>query len=202
MAYTTVAELRKYLDQVPAGSAVDETLDSMLDRSTAIVRGVLRTMVGEHQLDFLAAGGNWPAASDKIVDSLHTPYLRLPAHQIGSVTAVIRRYDNFNMQNRYEETSDGKYLVLYKTTNRRHLDTWRGERYTVTAVWGYGPPPDDVIEVVLEIAVNMWHSHEAGRFSNVVGVEGDGAVGYEGTLTPQQKMTLKNVAKQYKHITV
>lgn len=42
----------------------------------------------------------------------------------------------------------------------------------------------------LELAVNIWRLRDVGRFTNIVGVEGAGAVGYEGALTPQQKLVL------------
>ncbi len=66
---------------------------------------------------------------------------------------------------------------------------WTQRGYMVTAQWGCGDPPPDVVEVVLELAAHIHQGKDAG-FSGIVGVDGGGAVGYEKALTPRQKMIL------------
>lgn len=64
-----------------------------------------------------------------------------------------------------------------------------GVPYTITANFGYSAVPDDIKEACLEIAVRIWRGRDAG-FSDVVGVEGGGAVGYNGQLPAMVKMVL------------
>jgi hypothetical protein len=54
-----------------------------------------------------------------------------------------------------------------------------------------------VIEVEIELAVNLWGSRDARQFTDVVGVEGGGAVGYNRALTNRQKMIIDDVRTKY-----
>jgi hypothetical protein len=56
--------------------------------------------------------------------------------------------------------------------------------------------PDQVVEVVLELAVNIWRSRDKGGFSEMVGVEGGGAIRAVSGLTKQQQATLENVRNE------
>jgi hypothetical protein len=67
----------------------------------------------------------------------------------------------------------------------------------VTAVWGYGPTPPDAIEqLTLELAVNVWRSRDKGGFTEMVGVDGSGAVRQVAGLNAQQRMVLENMRDQ------
>lgn len=61
--------------------------------------------------------------------------------------------------------------------------------YEITADFGYGDPPEDIIKACLQLAVRSWQSRGAG-FSDVVGVEGSSAVGYNKALPSQVKLIL------------
>lgn len=200
MAYATIAQLRAYLTQVPAGEANDALLGDILDRATSIVDGVL---------GFSFAGY---AAGTKVVHTGHgTPYLVLPAHEAGSVT-VVETAAGDDLAGFWQELSDG---TLYAVGASGGWGNWWsgsvgllpaawGYSYTVTADWGYGDPPDSIVEVTLELAVNIWRGRTRGLFSDVVGVEGNGAVtvGYQGALTNQQKMTIQAVKAKYLQVVV
>lgn len=74
--------------------------------------------------------------------------------------------------------------------------TWSCETYSVTVrgVWGWGAPPEDVIEAVLELAVRIVKGRNAG-YSDVVGIDGTGASGdqvqrYVKALPPLVKIIL------------
>jgi hypothetical protein len=187
-SYPTVAQFRAYLKQTTTTTLTDDDAQEILNRATAICDDA---SVG---LGFHFGGYT---GGQQTVLSNHSPYLELPPYQPGSVSAI---------------TLDGNPIVDWVAdpdgTLRRTVASqwpvkdidawgWRGFYYVVTANWGYGPPPDSVIEVCLEVAVNIWRSRDAGRFTNVVGPADGGAVGYEGALTPLQRSVLQGL-KQIK----
>lgn len=190
MSYVTVDELRTYLKQVGAGAEVDDNLDAILTRATSIIDGVLG-------FEF----GAYPAASTKTLYSDGTPYLLLPPCNASSLTTIT--------------SSDGTAWVGYevrpirKRTWLYQLYGWPALPLTVSAAWGYGPPPASVTEVCLELAVNIWRSKDRGLFSDVIGVETGAAgalgntgavVGYAGALTNQQKMILSGIKRDYEAV--
>ena len=189
--YASVAQFKDYQKQRAAGTT-DGQITDVLTRASGVVRGVLRKELGDPAFDLAAYG----AASTKLVRGYDTEYLSLPPHQAGSVTLV--EYQTGTNPPTYTTLSadqwDDEDSRLYRPAG------WGGysmPRYRVTAVCGYGATvPDEIVQVTLEIAVNIWRSKDAGRFTNVVGVEGGGAVGYEGALTPGQKMILQNYAAE------
>lgn len=199
MAYASIDQLRNYLEQVPAEAEVagtDDKLEEVLDRATGIIRDALRAEIGDVTFDFAA----WPSASTKDVRAQRGPYLVLPAHQLASVTAVALNGSAI-ASTLWEELDDG---TLYYVNSAGHELDWGRYRYTVTAVWGYGPASDfdSIVELTLELAVNIWQSKQEGRFTNVVGVEGSGAVGYEGALTPLQRAIIQRVARRFRPVMV
>ena len=180
-SYATVAQFRDYLKQVTPTAASDEQVQAILDRSTSIV---------DNGLGFSFAG--YETGTKKVRGSA-TAYLALPAHEAVSVAQVVRLADGEAMGD-WEELDNGS---LYRVDDYGAEGCWGQYRYSVTADWGYGSAPASIVEVTLEIAVNIWRSRDAGRFSNVVGVEGSGGVGYEGALTPLQRQIIKRVRAQY-----
>lgn len=187
MAYGTVAELRELLTQVPAGAANDTLLGRMLDRATAIV---------DRTLGFGFAAYGTAAAKD--IRATGGEYLYLPACEAASVTGVSVVYDR-------GLTGESTLAITGYVADEeaRPYRLWRfagwtsGAWYRVTAKWGYGPAPDDVELVTLEVAVNLWGSRSATQISDVVGVEGGGAVGYNRALTNRQRLILDAVRAQY-----
>lgn len=188
-SYASVASLREYLKQTTSGTLTDDQAQNILNRATAICDDA-SVGLGFHFNDY--------TPGQQTVISNHSLYLELPPYQPGSVTLI---------------TIDGNTIVDWVAdpdgTIRRKIASqwpigqldawgWRGFWYVVTANWGYGPPPESVIEVCLELAVNIWRSRDAGRFSNVVGPADGGAVGYEGALTPLQRSILQGL-KQIKN---
>ena len=183
-SYASVAELREMLPQVAASAATDVLLGSLLERATLAVQGYM---------GFEFAG--YGAATDRDVCCDRSGvWLRLPFHEIGSVTAVTvldGRYTASETETTvaatdWQEESEGEHAgdVYYR-------DGWTaGQWYRVTSEWGYGDAPADVVQVVLELAVNLWRGRDRGMFSDVVGVEGGGAVGYSRALTNYQRMVL------------
>lgn len=157
-------------------------LQACLDRATETVRGQLRALLADPTFDWAA----WPSATTKIVLGVLGEYLYLPPHQAASVSLV--EYMSATNPVAYTAIAD---QWLEEDGRLWRAAGWLPQRYRVTAVWGYGPTvPAQVVEVVLELAVNIWRSRDKGGFSEVVGVEGGGAVRAVAGLTKQQQATL------------
>jgi hypothetical protein len=187
-SYGTVAELRTRLPQVPAGAATDALLQELLDQATAVVDGELG-------FSFAAYG----AATDRDIRAQRSgEELFLPCYELGGITAVKRVSGRGTTSESTEDITD---YVAGEDARPAYL--WRGAGWTggawyrVTAPWGYGEAPVDVVKVTLELAVNDWRGRDRGMYSDVIGVEGGGAVGYARSLTNQQRMILQDVRLKY-----
>jgi len=173
-----------YIPQADAGDSDDqEAMDQILLRSQAIV---------DKYLGFSFDG--FTSATDKKVRATNGTYFRLPAHDIGTVTAVTDGVGTvIDTDYWYEIEETGNLASMHNGITGRWIEGW----YDITADWGYGVVPEDVKEIVFELAVHIWQSRMAGNFSNVVGVQGGGAVGYERALTPRQKMVLDKTIEAF-----
>lgn len=172
---------------VTIAPATDAVLQDCLDRSTDTVRSTMRSLLADPLFDYAAYG----AAAARIVRGIDSTYLRPPAYQLGSVTIVA--YQSGTNPSAYtalastewEESGDGR---LYRASG-----WWTGAdtRYQITAVYGYGPtPPDSIVEVTLELAVNIWRTRDRGGFVDTVGVDGSGATKHIAGLTNLQQQIL------------
>ena len=191
MAYVVAQDFageRGYLTQVDLDdTGTKTTVDNILDRATDIV---------DKHLGF--SFDDWGSASVKSVRAPYGSYFNIPAHQQGSIT-LVTTMDDVDYAGYWEETDSGR---LYAVDASGNEGDWMSRRFKVTAIWGYGPVPASIAEVTLELAVNIWQSRIAGRFSRVIGVQGGGAVGYEGALTPQQKMILDDIKDSYVRLAI
>lgn len=186
MSYATTDQLREYLSQAPAAPAppAPDPLQTYLDRSKAILDEVLGFEFDGYAL-----------AATKDVRSGGGEYLWLPAHDPGSVTDVEIVHGRGTA---YETTTTVDDWLAEETESVpprlwRHAGWTRGAWYRVTADWGYGDAPETIVEIELEIAVNIWRSKDRAMFSDIIGVEGGGAVGYQRALTNQQRMVIDAV---------
>jgi hypothetical protein len=188
VAYATLGELEAYLPQANTNGSNTELLLDVLERATSIVDGYLGFSYGDYPA----------SATTKRIYSYGTADLALPPHEAGSVTAVTL---NGSAVTAYQAVEDdrGNETLIYTTDTGWGYDypLWGRGFYVVTAKWGYGLAPERVKQVVLEIAVNIWAAKEAARFSDVVGVDGGGAVGYEQALTNQQRLILDGEKARY-----
>jgi hypothetical protein len=181
---------------VTIAPATDTLLQSCLDRATDLVRSAMRSLLADPDFDYTA----WPSATTKIVRGYDTYALRLPPHQLGTVTLV--EYQSSSNPSAYTAlTADvweaGDHGYLYRASG------WGGgiggdfPRYRITAIWGYGPtPPDAITQLTLELAVNIWRSRDKGGFTEIVGVNGSGGIKQIAGLNAQQQMTLENLRNQ------
>lgn len=175
--------------------ATDSLLQNCLDRATDIVRNALRSLLADETFDY----ADYSAASTRLVRGYDSFYLRPPVYQLGSVALV--EYQSGSNPSSYsaltadqwEAQADGR---LYRASG------WGGgysdyPRYRVTAIWGYGPtPPDAVVELTLELAVNIWRSKDKGGFTEIVGVDGPSGIRQIAGLNKQQQMILENLRDQ------
>lgn len=174
MAYATVAQLRAYLPQLPNETTTDDLLAAILERATDAVAAVMGFRFAGYVDDFKKVAGNG------------TVYLVLPPHAPLSVETVA--------------DTDGVQVTGWEAYGRTwlfHPDGWGTTRYTIGAQWGYGDPPPSIQEVTLEVAVNIWRAKDAARFSDYVGVAGEGAVAYEGAFTAQQRAVMTGWVRRF-----
>lgn len=184
MSYATVADFRQYLPQAPEDSATDALIAEVLTRATDIVAGAMG-------IRFFAVGEDWPAATVKRVFSESSVWLKLPAYQEGSITLLTEVGSATALTDWEELWGQGK-LYLWREAG------WGGRRYSVTAQWGYGPAPANIVEVTLECAVNLWRMRDRGMYQEVQtgpGTAGNGggsvsALRFIGGLTSQQRAIL------------
>jgi hypothetical protein len=192
MPYATVEQMRAYLKQAGLTAANDELFEDILERATAIIDGELG-----YSFDTAGVG-------TEVVYGDGTDFLVPSAFVAGSVTGV---------------TAPSGYTVPDYTVRDGHLIVTRdgvvgswyareglwayqlaypyrggwepGVPYTVAATFGHSAVPADIVEATLEVAIRIWRAKDAG-FSDVVGVEGGGAVGYNGALPAMVKRILDN----------
>jgi hypothetical protein len=193
MAMATVSMLRDYLDQVPSGAGMDTKLTKILARAESIVVDALG-------FAFFDADADWSdvSTSAKRVQSEESTYLALPPYLAGSITSLVPMSGAIATTSEvtdYEETADRCYL--YRAAG------WGARRYQITAKYGYGAAPPAIVEVVLELAVNIWRSKDQGLFREMIGVDsvgqkvGGGTIKYIGGLNQLQRQIIADVRRQY-----
>lgn len=186
MAYANVSHFRAYLPQVEAGDAVDSDIQDVLERATGIVQNEL----GSH-LVFRHEGVSTPVASTKTVFSEDSVWLKLPAYAQGSITSLTPSSDTTPITD-YEERWEFGRFYLWRETG------WQAQRYRVTAIYEYGKPSHAVVEVVLEVAVNLWRGRDRGMFQEIqsqgVGVT---QLRFIGGLTTNQQRMIQQIRRDY-----
>lgn len=168
---------------------LDAVLQDVLTRAESIVEAALLPVA------FAAYG----SATTRDVRTQRAPsiYLRLPAHQTGSVSAVAEIPQHGAL------AQDETPLTGWSEYDRHLVRSagWAGHAwYRVTAVWGYGPATADAQQLALEIAVNIWRSKDRGLYSEYQGVEGGGEIRYIGGLNSMQRQIIENIRRQHREI--
>lgn len=189
-SYGTVTQLREMLPQVPASATTDVLLGELLTRATRVAEG---------RLGFAFAEYGAAAAKDFVGQGSGSQVLVIPAHRAASLTALAELECKGLASEWTTALTDWVELEEEFTAGARlyRYWGWRTGWYRATGVWGYGPAPVEVVQVVLELAVNLWRGRDRGMWSDVIGVEGGGAVGYARALTNQQRMVLDDVRTKY-----
>lgn len=187
-AITTIDKLAAYLPQVDFTLAENEQLTKdILDRATSIVEGAVGVSYALTAPIVPTTVSVWSAAG--------SPFLHLPPHVSGSVTAVVDPYGNTVESTAYEEQYDGLLLVAKGAGTSiyyRNFLPYPGYgfqpgRYLVTALFGPQVAPLSIEQVTLEVAVNLWRSRDKGSWTDVIGVDGSGGIRFLGGLTNSQR---------------
>jgi hypothetical protein len=193
----TPTDIRTYLDQVaaaPLGVVSDVLLQAVCDRAESTVNEALGFSFGPYP----------DTATTRIAYGTGTPWLSLEPHQVGSVTTVVINGASQELGGWTEDTDGNLYLTGAAPFGGygffENVSNWaRSSRYTVTAKYGYGPAPDSIKQVMLEVAINLFKERDRGMFSDVIGVDGGGAVavGYKRAFTNRQMYVIDAVRRRY-----
>lgn len=201
--------------------ATDALLQSCLDRASDVVRAALRAAIGDSAFDYVA----YPLlASTRVRRGVDDVFLPIPPHRIGSVTTVAYQsgtaplsYTAFDPAEWSEDASGRLYRPAGWASYGGAIFSgpsggavwgdwgggvgWDGPRYQITAQWGYGPDvPPALSELTIELAVNIWRSRDKGGFSEVVGVEGAGAIRAVAGLNKLQQQIVDDLAAPLREI--
>lgn len=181
---------------VTIGKAMDTLLTDVLDRATDLVRQAMRSALDDPTFDYAA----WGVASTRIMTGYGGSFLHVPPCQAASITVV--------------ETQSASAPVAWTAIDAAEWDQegdrlYRsggfsaGQRYRVTAVWGYGPTIPDVIEeVTLEAAVNLWRGRDKGGFTELINAEGASSVRVIAGLSGPQRDAIGSVVAQLLGVSV
>lgn len=185
MAYATVDQFRQeFKGQIGTESGSDAVIQRKLDAATALIDAEVGFAFG------ISAAGSRTLYGDGTI------YLAMPPYTVGSITALTS-ISGITPPARIER--DGMLIAVDSSGVIPGEDrpvpvslTWReGVPYTVAATYGYAAVPADIVEACIQIAARAWRGRDAG-FSDVVGVEGGGAVGYNGALPKMVVAILDN----------
>lgn len=183
MAYATEAELRQYMDQIPDNSTTDALLTEILDRATSIINGFLGITFAAYPASATAKDVEAPGYGE---------YMTLPGYQAASITSVYAVYSKASTGETTEAITD--YDILDDGRLYRG-DGWPAAWYRVTAKWGWGPAPDALTEVCLQVASWLFKRRDAGFGS--IGVEGNG--GQNVRLLPWELRDMLNNLRRDAH---
>ena len=190
--YATVSDFRAMMTQIPGGSETDALITTYLERATAKIDG---------ELGFAFAAFGATATDKDFRTRTWSQYLTLPAYLAGSITHIYQLSGKGTLSESTSEILATEYDVLTEGAangERLYRDAgWPAGWYRVTCKWGCGLPPDDIIQVCLEKAINLYIGGQGGQFSDVVGVDGGGAVGYNRAWTNDQRSVLANIRLRY-----
>lgn len=194
MAEVTVDDLREYLGQVPTDKLNTDRLEKILARARSIANDYVSARLGP-----LWTGFGAYQSGDRTVVGQGRDSLVLPAHQVGTVSKVTAggvEVVNWT-EDEFGALNFNKWPLAYLNDVPRPYATWGFAWYVVTAAWGFGPTPDSVNEVYLELAVNIWRGKDRGMWTETVGESGTG-VRFTGGLTSQQRGVLDAVVARFR----
>lgn len=183
--YATVAQFHGLFDSMPNTDATTALLEELLERATQMV---------DRELGFSFAAYGAEATDKDVYSGNGGRYLYLPAYQSGSLESVALL--SYRGTDDESETAETEYVE--ETRWRLFLsDGWPAKRwYRVSAIWGCGPAPVDVVQVTLEIAANLYQGRNSGGATQI-GAEGGGGQPFARALTWGQRDVIARVRMQY-----
>jgi hypothetical protein len=122
----------------------------------------------------------------------------VPAYQAGSITLIQAvsgkgtSYEALETITDWQADETLRPWIIYRDGG------WsRNQWYRITAIWGYGPAPEQIVEVTLEAAVNIWYGSPTASGQSEVGVPGAGAMSFSRALTWSQRAIIEGVRTGY-----
>lgn len=179
--YGTLARLRaEHLTQVPTGATNDALLIQMLQTATALVDSALG-------FSFSAYGA--ATAKDVRGAGAGADTWAIPPHEIASVTTVFEvsgkgtTSESTTAVTEFAELDDGRLYYGAGWSN--------GPWYRITAEWGYGPAPEEIVKITMQRAVDLWNDRMARSSADSVGVDGPGSAPAQRAWTWLQYQTIQ-----------
>lgn len=178
-----VEDVKKYIPQL--NSTHDALLGLIETRARAIIDAHYRLKVGPGWPGFQ----DWGAPAPAIAYGWGTHELWLPPHQIGSITAI----NNMTVTTTGLEPTTPVVPANWLEDEGTGVLIWpsyiwgEGYPFQVTGVWGYGPMPDYVYQVLLELMINIWRAKDRSQTQEGVPLT------FDAKLTEAQKETLSAV---------
>lgn len=190
-AYATRAAVYRRLKQLPQTTANDTLVDEALLHEAAKID----TKIGH--------GWGTATAGTVVVYGTGTAFLPLPPFTTLAATGAVAAPSG---------TTAPAYTIgtggLFAVSSTGYRSAWPydglwipGVPYTITGTFGWGPAPYDIVEANIELAIRVIRGGDAG-YSDVVGVEGGGAVGYNGAFPASVKDTLDTYQRQARSVGV
>lgn len=180
----TLDELYQYLDQVPGSPNDNVRLEQLMAEAERVVEDILNPVV---------YGAYGSATTQDVAATLYAqPFLALPTHQAGSVTAVVK------VANRGGDealTTIADYAMADHGRLYRALLWMPATYYRVTAVWGAGPAPRSARHVVYMLTVNTFRAKDRGFFSEAAGDAGGGGVRFTGGVPREARQILERLRR-------
>lgn len=199
-SYITAENIADYLDQLtPLDEDVERKLNLIADRATSMINATLGFAFEPYSEPRVPALRPFHA--------LRGPRLYLPAFEPGSVSLV--SLNGTDLTGKWYEDDERRNTLVsvgkwdWRSSAVVRSCAWPTSTvpiYEVEAVWGYGPPPDSVVQLTLEVAVNIWRSKDAGGFAETSGVLSGGAVNlsrYVAGVNDYQQHILEAVRATY-----
>jgi hypothetical protein len=173
--------------------ATDDLLQVCLDRASGMIDEVLG-------FSFLSAGESTPAPSARIVQAepytsrtLLLPPLTPPITSVNRLVGLGTTSEMTEAITGYTLLPDGRTLYLERM--------WEAEAfYQITAAWTYGPAPETIVQLCLELAVNIWRGRDRGLWAEVLGASDGGTLRYLGGLNATQRTLIRAVRRRFVEI--
>lgn len=199
MAIIVGDDIRDYMGQIPDNATTDALLEDIADRASAVVEVESSPMVF----------APYPAAAtQQIVFSDGTAFLEVPPYQAGTLTQIRYGASTGQIVAAADYTIQGQLIRLVNYYGYTGFypnypypgPGWGRGPYYVTAKWGYGPAPQQIIQVALEVATNIYQAQQSGGLRQTESVEGNIVVVQTTGLSKRQKDIIAKLKDTYRPV--
>lgn len=195
MAYLTTTELRQRMTSDASFNQNPTTdYEAFLTVAITSAEAIINSYIGDGQRFAFETVGTLVAPVARVFtgDGSSCLYLDQPLQAFTGATnagSAISAADVY-----LEPVNDqAKTLVILK----RGGWSWERQGVIVHGVWGWGPPPSEIVEATAEVAVRIVKGRAAG-YSDTIGVNPDGTQQYVKALPPMVKLALDLAKVRYR----